>query len=198
MNFFLSRISVRSGGILLASACFLSACDRVVPEAKDSQLSDHSAELIGSAVATTLMESLGGQLKGAMESGGPVGAVEVCREVAMPLTAAAGVSLEGVSVKRTSLKTRNPMNAPDAVDREVLETMAAQSPPQVTLRREGEVTRYYQPLVVQELCLKCHGNPATFPAELTSVLASLYPEDTATGYAVGDLRGAIRVDVKQP
>lgn len=144
------------------------------------------------------MESLGSQLKGALESGGPTGALAVCQQVALPLTAAAGESLDGVTIRRTSLRPRNPANAPDPVDREVLEAMASQSPPQVELRREGAVTRYYQPLVVQELCLTCHGDPATFPAELTSALASLYPGDTATGYAVGDLRGVVRVDVTQP
>jgi hypothetical protein len=39
-------------------------------------------------------------------------------------------------------------------------------------------------------CLVCHGEAEAQPAALREALASAYPHDRATGYAVGDLRGA--------
>jgi hypothetical protein len=184
-------------GSALAALLLLSSCgDSQKPTA--SVPDDAAVAEIGVSVAKSLMESLGGQLKAALEAGGPVAAIEVCRSVALPLTAAAADSREGVSVRRTTLKPRNPANAPDETDREVLEAMAAAETPQPAIRREGAAARYYQPLVVQETCLKCHGEPTSFPAELRETLALRYPDDAATGYALGDLRGAIRVEIAAP
>ncbi|MBL9156915.1 MAG: DUF3365 domain-containing protein [Verrucomicrobiales bacterium] len=156
------------------------------------------AAVIGAAAAKTLMENLGGQLKAALAAGGPVSAIRVCQQVAMPLTGAAGSSIEGVSVRRVTLKPRNPANQPDATDSAVLAAMQAQAKPEVEIRRVDGTIRYYHPLPVQEVCLTCHGDPATFPPELSSILVELYPDDKATGYQTGELRGAIRVDIAKP
>ncbi|MCB1232921.1 MAG: DUF3365 domain-containing protein [Verrucomicrobiae bacterium] len=155
---------------------------------------------LGQEASEALMQSLGGQLKAAMQSGGPVQAISVCRQAALPLTAAAGESFDGVAVRRTTLKTRNPANAPDATDREVLESMASAAaqnaaPPDPVIEWQDDVARFYRPLMMQEICLKCHGDPASFSPELTQALADSYPDDQATGYALGELRGVIRVDV---
>lgn len=179
------------------------SCDRatVEPAAADPASSPEAvAEVtaLGEAAAKVLMERLGAQLKGAMESGGPVAAITVCQQVAIPLTTSAGAEFGGVTVKRTTLKPRNPANAPDEKDRAVLEAMAAQSPPEPTIRWEDGVAHFYRPLMIQEVCLKCHGDPATFPKELSEALASAYPADAATGYALGELRGAIRVTIDNP
>ncbi len=202
MKFSKMKKSTRSGSSLsvLFTLVVMTACDRE-PVAVDAA---PSAEVVarvierGEAAAKVLMESLGTQLKGAMESGGPVAAITVCQQVAIPLTDSAGAEFEGVTVKRTTLKPRNPANAPDEKDRAVLEAMAAQSPPQPVIRWEDGVARFYRPLMIQEVCMKCHGDPATFPKELAAILAEKYPHDAATGYALGDLRGAIRVDIAEP
>lgn len=188
---------------VLASGLLLLSCGRAPDSGKavsdPPALPDDAALAeIGAAASKRLMESLGGQLKAALEAGGPVAAIEVCRSVALPLTAAAGQEREGVTVRRTTLQPRNPANAPDETDREVLEAMASADSPKPAIRRDGATARYYQPLVVQELCLKCHGDPAGFPSDLVETLALHYPEDAATGYALGNLRGAIRVDFSAP
>jgi hypothetical protein len=197
--------STRSGISLsvLSTLLVMTSCDRatVEPVAADAAPSPEAVAEVtarGEAAAKVLMERLGAQLKGAMESGGPVAAITVCQQVAIPLTTSAGAEFEGVTVKRTTLKPRNPANAPDEKDRAVLEAMEAQSPPQPVIRWEDGVARFYRPLMIQEVCLKCHGDPATFPKELKEALAEKYPHDAATGYALGDLRGAIRVDIEVP
>ena len=152
----------------------------------------------GRAAADALMKSLGGQLKGALESGGPVSALQVCQKAAGPMTAAAGKSFAGVTIRRTTLKPRNPANAPDDLDRKVLALLAeADEMPAEHIEWTGDTGRYYKPLMIQEVCLKCHGDPAGFSPELADMLMSLYPEDRATGYALGEFRGVIRVDIER-
>ncbi len=192
--------------IALSFPCALvvmAGCERAALEAGSGDAAPSAQEITrviaqGEAAATALMERLGAQLKGALESGGPVAAITVCQQVALPLTAAAGSEFEGVTIKRTTLNPRNPANAPDETDRAVLMEMSAQSPPQPAIRWEDGVAHYYRPLIVQEVCLKCHGDPATFPKELSAALAAAYPADEATGYALGDLRGAIRATINAP
>ena len=149
----------------------------------------------GQAVAAELMKRLGGQLKGALQTGGPVAAIAVCQQTALPLTEASGAAFEGVTIRRTTLKPRNPANAPDALDREVLDRFAGEAGLASVIEWEAETARYYQPLAIQEICLKCHGDPATFPEPLVKALAEAYPEDQAIGYELNDLRGVIRVDI---
>ena len=149
------------------------------------------------------MESLGGQLKGALQTGAPVKAIEVCQQTAIPLTSSVGVNLDGVIVSRKTLRPRNPANSPDEMDRAVLEKMSKAvmtpgSPPQPMIEWQADVARFYHPLMIQEVCLNCHGDPTLFSPELNDALAKAYPQDQATGYALGDFRGVIRVDIERP
>lgn len=180
------------------------ACDRVEPEQKiestslPTEAEQRRVSERGEAASEALMKSLGGQLKAALQSGGPVQAIIVCQQAALPLTTAAGESFDGVTVRRTTLKPRNPANAPDDTDRRVLEAMArAEGVPEPVIEWEDDAARFYRPLMMQEVCLNCHGDPASFPTELTQALAERYPNDLATGYALGDFRGVIRVDVER-
>ncbi len=59
----------------------------------------------------------------------------------------------------------------------------------------GRELRYLRPLFIASVCLQCHGDPATFAPEVGQLLGEEYPEDQAVGYEVGDLRGAVSVQV---
>jgi hypothetical protein len=48
---------------------------------------------------------------------------------------------------------------------------------------------------VNDLCLQCHGTADTIAPEVRQAIETLYPNDLATGYTVGELRGLIRVTV---
>ena len=63
--------------------------------------------------------------------------------------------------------------------------------------KEGgqENLRYMKPLVVQPVCIACHGPKENIPAEVKAILEQRYPSDRATGFLVGDVRGAISVKI---
>ena len=155
---------------------------------------------IGRPAAEKLMSILKQELTSAMRQGGPTHAVDFCSEQALPLTSRVGTSLDGLGLKRTTLKPRNPSNAPDSYELEVLDLFAARPLPSETAyvvqkleERGGTVYRYYQPLYTAGLCLVCHGE--TISSALQDVLSKRYPEDQATGYRQGDFRGVIRVEI---
>lgn len=173
---------------LLAS---LTSCQKPPTALEEKALLD-----TGRAASQATMERLGGQLKAALQAGGPVVALRVCQSMAGPLTEAAGGQFPGAAIRRTSLQPRNLANAPDAIDRKVLKMLAAAQPrPEEHTVWTSHEGRYYKPLVIQDVCLKCHGDPATFSPELKAALQELYPADQATGYVLGEFRGVVRVDL---
>lgn len=143
---------------------------------------------------------LKGELQSAMKAGGPVNAIEVCSKRAPEI--ARDVSQQNnLQIARTSLKTRNPGNKPDqweeSVLREFEQRKAAGEPPNnmekhAIVTHEGkQVFRYMKAIPTGELCLKCHGTQID-PA-VSAKLEKLYPEDRATGFQKGDIRGAFTI-----
>lgn len=148
----------------------------------------------GEAAAAALAQTLIENLQAALTEKGPVGAVEFCAVDGPALTAQVAAT-QGMTVKRTSFRVRNPANEPDALDAEALRRFEGSAPGSagwLQTAATGEI-RYYKPLYVQEFCLQCHGPATDLAPGIPQILAERYPGDAATGYAAGDFRGVIRV-----
>ncbi|BCA80487.1 DUF3365 domain-containing protein [Desulfuromonas sp. AOP6] len=152
------------------------------------------------AIVGAFMAELKGELESAIRTQGPVEAVAVCQRQAPAI--AARLSLEsGGQVARTSLRLRNPDNAPDAWERQVLERfkqLRQQGSDPMSLEYsevvsiDGEmVLRYMKAIPTGAICLLCHGQDID-PA-VQEALKRLYPQDQATGFSPGDIRGAFTV-----
>ena len=103
-------------------------------------------------------------------------------------------------VRRSALKVRNgSSNTPDATDKKVMkayeEAIASRTftPKDIKVVEEGNVTRVYKPLVTKAVCLKCHGT--TLSPQISKALKSAYPEDKATGFKEGELRGVVVAEI---
>jgi len=133
---------------------------------------------------------------------GPEGAILVCRDKA-PQLAKAASDETGWSVRRVSLRNRNPRAVPDGWERAALEDFdrrAAAGESATTLEKAEIVTeggkqsyRYMRALPTQSLCLNCHGAPEQLTPAVTEKLKALYPDDKAVGYRPGDIRGAMTI-----
>jgi hypothetical protein len=144
--------------------------------------------------------SLQGELGAAIKAGGPVNAIEVCNTKA-PAIAADISKRQGWKVARTSLKLRNPKNAPDAWEAKVLKEFEArkakgEDPAQMEYSEMivgKHEFRYMKAIAIpaNAPCLICHGEKID-PA-VGARLKTLYPQDQATGYKQGDMRGAFTI-----
>ncbi|MDH4133216.1 MAG: DUF3365 domain-containing protein [Gammaproteobacteria bacterium] len=149
---------------------------------------------------------LGGALKtalgAAIKEGGAVNAIQVCNTKA-PSIAADLSSKKGWKVARTSLKLRNARNAPDAWETKVLkefDARRAKGEDPATLEH-GEMVmaggkhefRYMKAIAIpaDAPCLQCHGS--NIDPAVSAKLKALYPQDNATGYKTGELRGAFTI-----
>ncbi|NNM30621.1 MAG: DUF3365 domain-containing protein [Akkermansiaceae bacterium] len=178
---------------LVLAAAALSSCERAQPQADAAQLTAESR-----AVVKTFATELQAALQESLAGGGPVQAISTCKEVA-PAIAARLSREKGWTVGRTSLKLRNPDNAPDAWETARLDSMAqrlAAGTDPATLeehKRTPHSFRYMKAIPIQPACLLCHGESLAPP--LAATLDAAYPADRARGYKLGELRGAFTVTI---
>jgi hypothetical protein len=153
------------------------------------------------AAAAALADSLGRDLQGTLQrllaTDGPEAAIGFCADSAQARTVR--FASAGRSVRRVTLRPRNPANAPDSAERAMLEAFAAldaagQLPvdtAQVMIDAAGvRAVAYLRPIRIAAPCLTCHGDPAKIAPAIRARLAARYPTDQATGYREGELRGA--------
>ncbi len=183
--------------------CVAAAALFAVQQAQ-SKKSDSIAEVVktGNKASKLLLKTLGGNLKKHLKHGGPAEALEFCAMHAAELTAKVDNELgKKVSIKRVTLKPRNPANEATGDEKAVLEALELLKKNNVRLPRHlVEKTKsgykFYKPLVINKpVCLKCHGEHID-PA-LEKKIKNIYPTDKATGYKMGDLRGAIVVEIQK-
>lgn len=182
---------------IIAIFSVLFATDQV---SADSALTDPQRIEASRKVVAEFAAELQGELMKAIQRGGPKAAISVCRAIA-PEIALRASERTGWDVGRTSLRLRNPNNKPDAWEEKVLrefETQKAAGKALETmeyaerLERDGKSAfRYMKAIGVLQPCLSCHGQNVA--PDVKHALAELYSEDRATGYALGDVRGAFSV-----
>jgi hypothetical protein len=154
-------------------------------------LADSSREIISNF--SILLKK---ELQAAIQEGGPVNAITVCKTRAPDI--AENISREGWQVGRTSLKIRNPANAPDEFEQNVLEDFERRKNEgrdieqlayyKMTEVGEQSEFRYVKAIATGDLCLTCHGT--NIAEQIVIKLDQLYPGDKARGYKKGDIRGA--------
>jgi len=153
-----------------------------------------------------LMSELGGELKAAMKAGGPSQGIGVCVDKAPEITARLSRE-KGWRVTRVSDKVRNPLlGMPDAWEQQTLarfrdrhadgESYKGMSRGEVVTEPGGTYYRYMQAIPLQGVCMSCHGPKENLAPAVRQTLEKRYPHDDATGYQVGELRGAF--SIKQP
>jgi hypothetical protein len=138
-------------------------------------------------------------LKEALRAGlskGPAEAVTTCQLEAPGI--ADGLSKQAVRVGRTSHRLRNPANVSPAWVSPILADYladAAHRTPRTVGLPEGR-SGYVEPILAQPLCLTCHGT--AIAPDVAARIAALYPDDEATGFEAGDLRGVFWVELPGP
>lgn len=142
-------------------------------------------------------KTLKSELVKGMSAGGAENAISVCYEKAPEI--AENLSQEsGWIISRTSLKARNKNNTPDDWEKSVLLEFERLNESEVdqnslvyseVIEKNGtQVFRFMKAIPTDAVCLTCHGS--NIKDEVAVKIKELYPEDNATGFKQGDIRGA--------
>ncbi len=156
-------------------------------------------------VSVELAEKVRSLLFREIEKGGFVSAVRVCSEMAQQITLQFNART-GHTVRRVSPRYRNPRNIPDEYEKGKLEEFnflnqrkqLSNDYVEVVNEQGQKYLRYMRPLITLPVCMTCHGPKENIPSEVKAILAEKYPDDHATDFLVGDVRGAISVKIHLP
>jgi hypothetical protein len=155
----------------------------------------------GKKIAKTSFKTLSGQLQKAMAEGGISNAVKYCNVEAYPLTDSLKQQFGVVELRRATDKPRNEKNLITESEKAQLDAWKKQKlqgkdlKPEVHAQGQDQVV-FYAPIVLKGQCLTCHGNKEAMGADYADI-QKLYPNDKATGYELGDLRGMWSITFKK-
>jgi len=182
---------------ILALLTLLVSCHNLPPPDASRQA---SLQKEAASIVREFSGILKPQLKKALHDGGPAHAIEVCSKIA-PALAKSLAKETGWSIKRVSLKARNHHTArTDAWERSILKQFdrnqrAGKSPiSMIASRVEHGRYRFMKAQAVAPVCLLCHGKHIS--PDVARALRQYYPQDRATGYKPGQVRGAFSLSKK--
>lgn len=184
--------------IVLAQSVFAGQAGQPVQADEEDigRLTDEARKTAGS-----LIQQIGGELKKEYEISGPLRSVIVCKYTAPEVSS--NVSRKsGASVKRVSLKVRNPvLGMPDAWEQKVLldferrygkgEKAEAIEYAEIVSEAQGRYFRYMKAIPIGPLCMNCHGPLESMTEGTKAQIAGEYPHDKAVGYSLGQIRGGV-------
>jgi len=154
----------------------------------------------GQAIVVEAFGVLSGSLSRAIAEGGSTNAIQFCSVNAASL-AGRVAQTNHVVLKRVSHKARNQGNRANAEELVLLDGFRSALKESTAIRPEVRTNTagrlvFYAPIVLNNpVCLNCHGDPKReVAADTMAVIRKLYPEDQATGFKLGDLRGLWRVE----
>jgi len=157
------------------------------------------------AAIKNMGQTLQAEMKKNMKSGGALKAAQFCSKEATNIEKDINSKYKkGVTVKRVSLKYRNPENAPTDDEAMVLKQMQRKlkdhknKPSMKVMKIADNYYKVYKPIFVnKKVCLKCHGDSKHRDQKAYKEIKKAYPHDKAKGYKIGDFRGAFVVEIKK-
>ena len=191
------RITVR--GLML---CPLVLTAVTAPAVSSQNLTEEDYRLYGQQLAKETQTALGGNLKRALENGGPVAAVSFCQTRAIPITDEMSAKLDA-NIRRVSDRPRNPDNRASGLELDLIRqfkaALARGDKPTPAVREVEDRMIGYYPIVTNGMCLQCHGTVGSeITAETHAVIEEAYPTDQATGYGANELRGLFVIAMDEP
>jgi len=139
-----------------------------------------------------MFSSLMARLVAAMQEGGAPVAIDVCK-VAAPAIAAETGAANNLEIGRTSFRLRNPENTPPAWAAPYV--AARRSEPVILHNTDNGSLAALFPIVLKAECVQCHGAQEDINPAVLAALKAAYPQDEATGFEEGELRGWFHVTV---
>ena len=177
--------------ILIASSSLI--CDEIHKDIKQEAKS--AIMKMGKTLKTNMKQN--------MKAGGAVQAAGFCLEKATQIEKKVNSSYPtGMSVKRVSLKYRNPVNKPSEDEAKVLKNIESdfeakkEIPKKIVKVVSKNSYKVYKPIFINKgVCLLCHGDEKARDKEAYKLIKQKYPKDRAIGYKKGDFRGAFVVEI---
>lgn len=180
--------------LILLSVTLITGCSAnkqsSAPQLSEEELNTYLTA--GKEHAVNTQKILAGNLIPAVQERGSAYAVAFCHLEAQTLTDSMATELKA-SIRRVTDQPRNPANQANHPQLEYIDEAktllsSGTDVPGKVFQDDNRVIGYY-PIITNQLCMQCYGNPEQIEANTLTKLKNLYPDDKATGYDTGELRG---------
>lgn len=185
------RLLVISFFVLMLSSC-TEQKDKSEPTREEII---NLVQIQGEKISLAAQQALGRQLQKAMVENGPVHAAQFCNATAFTIIDTLKTELKA-TIKRASLRVRNPKDKPTLTERAILDEYMVQLDNGTELKAAIEVLEtkevlFAKPILLNNpMCLNCHGKVGSqVLTETYELIHELYPNDEALNHELGDLRG---------
>lgn len=159
---------------------------------------------VGKAAASLLESTLKGKMKKELVKNDKIHMVSFCATQSIEITKGVNNLLPpGVTVSRTSLKPRSKLNIPTKLEMKQLNYFQNLFEKQNHLKNKYKLVNnkdsysYFKPVMINKMCLNCHGKKESLNPDVLKKLEELYPNNKAYGYKNGDFRGLIHVKINK-
>jgi hypothetical protein len=125
------------------------------------------------------------------QDGSGVIAMGTCKSIASKMVDEYNNVTPNVTIRRTALKYRNPLNKPDNIDKKVMYELEDKRDFKPVAIDMGNSYRVYKPIKMEAKCIVCHGSSDKISPKVMAMIKHDYPKDMATGFNVGDFRGVV-------
>jgi hypothetical protein len=150
-------------------------------------------------IIVTMQDSLLRQLHHKLAEGGPTLAFGACHIDTTELTRRVGRD-EGILAGVTSDRLRDPTNRPKAWAAGLVAAHAGRRARDIDgfAVDLGDRIGVLRPMVQEDTCASCHGPVERLTPAVRQLIAERYPEDRATGFVKGEIRGWFWVEMPKP
>lgn len=193
--------------LAIALIALIIACGQNTKQNENSEVNGDSSETQtidvpdkvrldeGKQTAQSFQAALLSELGRALENGGVANAINYCNLQALPITDSIS-KMHGVQISRVSHKYRNPNNAASTFEQELIRRYQKDITAGVDVKPTLEGELFYAPIAIKmPLCLSCHGVPGEdITPEDFILINAVYPNDNATHFKMGDVRGLLKID----
>ena len=138
---------------------------------------------------THLLRALQKELQQAISD--PAEAISVCKKRGDSLARSIGQEM-GVRIGRTSTKIRNLNNVPPLWAKALVDEKHEH---EMVVALPDNGLGFLSPIMTKSICINCHGEENQIEADVFAEILSAYPDDAAIGFAVGEVRGYVWVEV---
>ncbi|MDO4728216.1 MAG: DUF3365 domain-containing protein [Bacteroidota bacterium] len=177
---------------LLGIVLIFTSCTNKVAKLDDNQRNEYLK--IGDSISLETQKILLSNVSRQIQQNGVIAALDFCNTHALSLTNT--LTTKGIQVQRLTDKNRNPNNLiHDDLDRKAWEQLknnfSSDNTSETLVLEDEDKVYYYKSIPLgMPACLNCHGSKQNeISAEVQEVLRIKYPDDRATDYKLGELRG---------
>lgn len=182
-------------GLILLTVAFISACSPSETSEETVEITEYTINYrhIGDSISLIAQQTLLMNVANGLQTNGAPETIDFCHIYASPLLDSLSKT-HGVHISRISDRNRNPNNAASKDEQMILSHFAKGA--NDTVVENGNRHIYYKAIRIgMPGCLLCHGVPEQdIDLPTLDKIKKHYPNDRATGYHSGELRGAWKLE----